>query len=128
MQSKHLEKKILQGLKKIVKKKSKALHEPLFLGNEKKYIIDCINSSYVSSIGKYVKLFEKKLKVYTKSNNTVAIINGTSALQICLKSIGVGRNDEVIVPDLTFIATANPILYLGARPIIFDVDKSGFTP
>ncbi len=126
MQSKTIESYILKGLKKVVGKKSKQLHEPIFLGNEKKYLIDCINSTYVSTVGKYVNLFENKLKKYTKANNAVAIINGTSALQICLKSIGVNFNDEVIIPSLTFIATANAVKHCGAYPNFVDVEKDTF--
>lgn len=118
-----LENKIIKILKKIIGNKSKKLHEPIFFGNEKKYVLDCIKSSFVSSVGKYVNIFENKVKKYTKSKNAVGIINGTCALQIVLQSIGVKSNDEVIVPSLSFIATANAVRHCGAFPNFVDVEK-----
>ena len=98
------------------------LHEPVFFGNEKKYVNDAIESTFVSSVGKYVNLFEKNFSEYTKSNKSVAVVNGTSALQVCLRLCGVKSGDEVLTQSLTFIATANAISYLNAKPIFLDVD------
>jgi perosamine synthetase len=86
------------------------LHTPLFIGNEKKYLEECIDSTFVSSVGKFVGLFEEKIAEYTGSVRAVACVNGTSALHIALKLAGVEQDDEVITQPLTFIATANAIV------------------
>ena len=98
------------------------LHAPVFIGNEKKYINDCIDSTYVSSVGKYVELFEEKIAKYTGAKKAVACVNGTSALHLALKLVGVKPGDEVITQPLTFVATANSIAYCRANPIFLDVD------
>ena len=98
------------------------LHEPKFFGNEKKYLTDCIDSTFVSSVGEYVNKFESIMSDLTKTNRAVAVVNGTSALQISLKLAGVKSNDEVITQALTFVATPNSISYLNAYPIFLDVD------
>lgn len=98
------------------------LHEPKFIGNEKKYILDAIESSYVSSSGFYVDKFENDAAKYLKVNKAVSVVNGTSALHTALKLVGVSNGDEVITQALTFIATANAISYNGAKPIFLDVD------
>ena len=87
------------------------LHEPSINGNEWRYIKNCLDEGWVSSAGKYVELFEKKIAKYTGAKYAVACINGTSALQISLRLVGVGINDEVIVPSMTFIAPVNAINY-----------------
>ncbi len=99
------------------------LHEPRFWGNEKKYLLDCVDSTFVSSVGRYVDLFEEKIKNYTGSKYAIAITNGTSALHLALKLAGVEKNDLVISQPLSFIATSNAISYLGAFPAYVDVDK-----
>jgi len=106
------------------------LHEPRFRGNEKKYLIDCIDSTFVSSVGKYVGQFEKMVAEYTGSKYAIATVNGTAALHIALLLSKVKRNDEVITQPLTFIATANAISYTGAKPVFIDVDKDtmGLSP
>lgn len=98
------------------------LHEPKFIGNEKKYVLDTIDTSYVSSVGNYVNKFEKITSKYLNTLMSIATVNGTSALQVALKIIGVKHGDEVITQALTFIATANSIIYNGASPIFIDVD------
>ncbi len=98
------------------------LHEPKFIGNEKKYLNDCIDSTFVSSVGKYVDRFEKEFASYVGAKYAVATVNGTAALHIALKLIDVKENDEVITQPLTFIATCNAISYCGAKPIFIDVD------
>lgn len=107
-----------------------ALHEPKFVGNEKKYVNDCIDTTFVSSVGKYVDKFEKMVAEFTGAKYAIATSNGTSALHIALKLIGVDEKSEVITQPLTFIATANAISYLGAKPIFLDVDKDtlGLSP
>ncbi len=99
-----------------------SLHEPLLTGNEWKYVKKCLDQGWVSSAGKYVNLFEEKIKKYTGAKYAVACINGTSALQISLKLVGVTTNDEVIVPSMTFIAPVNAIEYNNAKPIFMDND------
>ena len=106
------------------------LHEPTFGGNEKKYLMDCIDSTFVSSVGKYVDLFEQMIAEYTGAKYAIAAVNGTAALHIALILSGVGQDDEVITQPLTFIATANAISYTGAKPVFIDVDKDtmGLSP
>jgi len=106
------------------------LHEPRFLGNEKKYLNECIDSTFVSSVGKFVDEFEEKIASYTGAKYAVATSNGTSALHISLLLANVEQNDEVITQPLTFIATCNAISYCNAKPIFIDVDKDtmGMSP
>lgn len=96
------------------------LHEPFFYGNEKKYLEDCIDTRMVSSIGGYVTRFEKLLCDFTGAEHAVAVVNGTSALHICLLLSGIRKGDEVLVPALTFIATANAVSYCNAVPHFID--------
>ena len=98
------------------------LHEPVFRGNEKKYLEECIDSTYVSSVGIFVDKFESLMNSITQTNKTTAVINGTAALQVGLRLVGVKKNDEVITQALTFVATANAIAYNNAHPIFLDVD------
>jgi len=104
------------------KKKFIPLHIPSFIGNEKKYLEDCIDSTFVSSVGAYVDLFEEKMSQFTQTKKSVAVVNGTSALQVALRLVGVKSNDEVITQALTFVATANAIAYNNAIPVFLDVD------
>jgi aminotransferase in exopolysaccharide biosynthesis len=99
-----------------------ALHEPRFRGNEKKYTLDAIDSTFVSSVGAYVDQFEQMMENISKTKKAVAVVNGTAALQIALRLAGVKQGDEVITQALTFIATTNAIIYNGASPIFVDVD------
>ncbi len=98
------------------------LHEPKFIGNEKKYLNDCIDSTFVSSVGKYVDTFEKNFAQTVGSKYAIATVNGTAALHISLILADVKKDDEVITQPLTFIATCNAISYIGASPIFVDVD------
>jgi len=106
------------------------LHEPRFKGNEKKYLNDCIDSTFVSSVGEYVDRFELEIAKYTGAKYAVATSNGTSALHVSLIISGVEGGDEVITQPLTFVATCNAINYCGAKPIFVDVDKDtmGMSP
>ncbi len=99
------------------------LHEPKFIGNEKKYINEAIDSTFVSSVGKYVTQFEEMMAKFVGAKYAIATSNGTSALHIGLKLVGVDKNTEVITQPLTFIATANAIAYCNAQPIFVDVDR-----
>ncbi|EEI91200.1 DegT/DnrJ/EryC1/StrS aminotransferase family protein [Sphingobacterium spiritivorum ATCC 33300] len=98
------------------------LHEPRFRGNEKKYVVDTIDSTFVSSVGAYVDKFEEMMQAYTGAEKAVAVVNGTASLQVALRLAGVKAGDEVITQALTFIATANAIVYNHATPIFVDVD------
>ena len=98
------------------------LHAPVFLGKEKEYLNDCIDSTFVSYVGKYVTRFEEMTAQYTGAKYAVAIVNGTAALQIALQISGVEKGDEVITQPLTFVATANAISHCGAKPVFIDVD------
>jgi len=98
------------------------LHEPRFLGNEKKYVVDTIDSTFVSSVGAYVDKLELMMSSISGTNKSIAVVNGTSALQVALRLVGVSNGDEVITQALTFIATVNSIIYNGAAPIFIDVD------
>ncbi len=98
------------------------LHAPVFKGNEKKYLEECIDSTFVSSVGKFVDLFEEKMAEYTGAKKAVVCVNGTNALHLALTMVGVERETEVITQPLTFIATANAISYCGAHPVFLDVD------
>ena len=91
------------------------LHEPRFLGNEKKYLNECIDSTFVSSVGKFVDRFEEEIAEYTGAKYAIATSNGTSALHISLILANVERDDEVITQPLTFVATCNAISYCGAQ-------------
>jgi perosamine synthetase len=106
------------------------LHEPKFIGNEKKYLNECVDSTFVSSIGKFVDKFEEKIAEYTGAKYAVATNNGTSALHVALLLANVDKGDEVITQPLTFVATCNAINYCGAKPVFIDVDKDtmGLSP
>ena len=95
---------------------------PLFKGNEKKYLNECIDSTYVSSVGPFVNKFEELMSQITQTKKTTAVVNGTAALQVGLRLVGVKENDEVITQALTFVATANAIAYNNAHPVFLDVD------
>lgn len=97
--------------------------EPQFLGNEAIYLNDCINSGWISSGGKYVKLFEKSFSKFLKSKYTLSTTSGTTALHLALASLGIKKDDEVILPNLTFIAPVNASIYLGAKPVLIDIDE-----
>ncbi len=106
------------------------LHSPSFIGNEKRYVLESIDSTYVSSVGKFVDLFEQKIKNYTSAKYAIATVNGTSALHMGLLLAGVTRDDLVITQSLSFIATCNAISYLSAEPVFVDIDKDtlGMSP
>jgi perosamine synthetase len=98
------------------------LHEPKFNGNEKAYLLETIDSTYVSSVGPFVDKFEEMMADLSGTSKAVAMVNGTSALQVALRLVGVNNGDEVITQALTFVATVNAILYNNAHPIFIDVD------
>lgn len=98
------------------------LHAPCFVGNEKKYLNECIDSTYVSSVGKFVDRFEEMVAQYTGAKRAVVCVNGTNALHLAMLLAGVEREDEVITQPLTFIATCNAVSYISAHPVFLDVD------
>lgn len=104
-------------------RKTLELHEPFFCGNEWNYVKECLDTNWVSSSGKYVEIFERMLADYTGVKRAFAMVNGTAALHIALKMAGVEVNDEVLVPDLTFVATANAVVYCGAVPHFADCEE-----
>lgn len=106
------------------------LSVPKFIGNEKKYMDECIDTTFVSSVGKFVDRFENDVASYTGAKKAVVCVSGTNALHMSLLLAGVERNDEVLTQALTFIATCNALSYLGALPIFIDVDRStmGLSP
>ena len=114
---------VINFIKSIYNNKFIPLHEPRFLGNEKKYLSECIESTFVSSVGKFVNEFEEKIAKYTGSKYAIATVNGTSALHISLLLADVNKDSEVITQPLTFVATCNAISYCNAKPIFVDVDE-----
>ena len=117
-------------VKQIYQSDKVLLHRPIFAGNEKQYLIDCIDSNFVSSVGKKVDEFERLISGFTGSRFAIATVNGTAALHTCLHLTAVCNNDEVITQALTFVATCNAISYCGASPVFIDVDKDtmGMSP
>src|SRR3990167_2162886 len=111
-----LAQKIVGKLHQLCGPGAQALHEPCFLGNEWKYLKDCLDSTFVSSVGKFVDRFEVDLAAYTGAKYAVAVVNGTAALHVALQLAGVQQDDEVLVPALTFVGTANAINHCGAMP------------
>lgn len=103
---------------------------PVFAGNEKKYLEECIDTTFVSSVGQFVDRFEKDMATYTGCKRAVVCVSGTNALHMSLMLAGVGRDDEVLTQALTFIATCNALSYIGAHPVFIDVDKTtmGLSP
>lgn len=103
---------------------------PVFAGNEKKYLEECIDTTFVSSVGKFVDRFEKDMAEYAGCKKAVVCVSGTNALHMSMLLVGVERDDEVLTQALTFIATCNAISYIGAHPVFIDVDKStmGLSP
>lgn len=106
------------------------LHAPLFIGNEKKYLDECIDTTFVSSVGKFVDRFEEEIAAYTGAKKAVVCVSGTNALHMAMMLVGVQRDDEVLTQALTFIATCNAISYIGAHPVFIDVDMEtlGLSP
>lgn len=114
---------LIQVLQRVLGKGEFPLHEPRFNGNEQAYVHDCIASTFVSSVGNYVNRFEAMLAETVDCNRVVATVNGTAALQLCLRVVGVQQEDEVLMPSLSFIATANAANYLGAVPHFLDNEE-----
>jgi aminotransferase in exopolysaccharide biosynthesis len=116
--------KVVAALQEVIGVEPVQLHTPVFNGNENRYLQECIESTFVSSVGPFVDRFETDLASYTGSKFVVAVVNGTSALHIALKLADVGINDEVLVPALTFVATTNAVTYCGAIPHFVDSESA----
>lgn len=117
-----LAEEIVAAIKSVVGARPAVLHEPSFSGNEWQYLKECLDSTFVSSVGKFVDRFEVELAAFTGAKHAVAVVNGTAALHIALKLAGVKADDEVLIPALTFAATANAVTYCGATPHLIDSD------
>lgn len=115
-----LAEQVVAAIRAVVGSGPAVLHEPSFTGNEWLYLKECLDSTFVSSVGKFVDRFEADLAAYTGSKHAVAVVNGTAALHIALKLAGVKTDDEVLIPALTFVATANAVTYCGAVPHFVD--------
>ncbi len=115
---------VVEALQSVLGEGPVPLHEPRFQGNEQRYVQDCIESTFVSSVGAYVDRFERELAEYSGARRAVAVVNGTAALQVALQLAGVRAGDEVVVPALTFVATANAVHYLGATPHFADSSEA----
>jgi perosamine synthetase len=111
---------VVAAIRSVVGADPVALHEPSFAGNEWLYLKECLDSTFVSSVGKFVDRFEADLAAFTGAKHVVAVVNGTAALHIALKLAGVKADDEVLMPALTFVATANAVTYCGATPHFVD--------
>lgn len=116
---------VLGALRKVLPRQRSpiVLHEPEFAGKEWLYVKECLDTGWVSSAGEYVDRFEERIAEYTGVKRAVAVVNGTAALQVCLLLAGVNRGDEVFVPALTFVATANAVSYCGAVPHFVDSEE-----
>jgi len=118
-----LPEKIIFAIKSVIGRECSSIHEPTLKGSELVYLKKCIKTNYVSSVGPYVKKFENKISKYTKSKYSIATVNGTSALHIALMVAGIKPKDEVLIPSLNFIASANATIYCNAVPHFIDVEK-----
>jgi perosamine synthetase len=115
---------IIRAIHDVVGIEPVSLHEPRFYGNETKYVQECLDSTFVSSVGKFVDHFEEELSTFTGAKYVIAVVNGTAALHMSLLLAGVENRDEVLIPALTFVATANAIRYCGAVPHFVDSEES----
>ena len=122
--------KTINFIKEIYGHENVPLSVPKFIGNEKKYLEECVDSTFVSSVGQFVDRFEKDMAEYTGARRAVVCVSGTNALHMSLLLVGVKRDDEVLTQALTFIATENALSYIGAYPVFLDVDRStmGLSP
>ncbi|MCW1601952.1 aminotransferase LegC [Campylobacter jejuni] len=116
--------KEISFIKSLFNQENIALHEPCFIGNEKKYLLECIDNGFVSSVGEFVTRFEEALKEKTKARFVIATNTGTAALHIALLANGIDENCEVITQSISFVATANAIAYTGAKPVFLDIDEN----
>ena len=122
------EKKIYKLIiKSLPKRKYHPLSEPEINQTDKKYVFDCLNTGWVSSSGIYLDRFKRKLENIVKKKNIIPFINGTSALHLALIASGIKKNDEVIVPDLSYVSAANAVSYIGAVPNFVDINETNYS-
>ncbi len=114
---------VVAAIRSVIGSGSAVLHEPSFNGNEWLYLKECLDSTFVSSVGKFVDRFEADIAAFTGAKHAVAVVNGTAALHIALKLAGVQAGDEVLIPAFTFVATANAVTYCGATPHFVDSEE-----
>ena len=119
-------KNVVNAIRSVLGKGAHQLHEPLLKGKEINFVSDTIKRNFVSTAGEYVNRFEKAIKKFSKSNHAIAVVNGTQAIFVSLKVLGVRKDDEVLVPALTFVGTVNAISYLGAHPHFIDSSWENF--
>lgn len=126
----HLAGQVVEAIRTVAGDGPVALHEPRFAGNEWAYLKECLDSTFVSSVGEYVDRFESELAAYTGARHAVAVVNGTAALHLALILAGVRPDEEVLIPALTFVATANAVAYCGAKPHFVDSEENtlGMSP
>ena len=103
-------------------KKSKRLHDPIFFGNETKYLKECISTGFVSYVGNFVNIFENRISKYTKSKYSIATSSGTAALHLALNYYKIDKDCEVLLPSFTYVATANAIKYCNSNPNFVDIE------
>ena len=115
---------VITAIRTVVGSSPAVLHEPAFNGNEWRYVKECLDSTFVSSVGEFVNRFETDLADFTGSTYVIAVVNGTAALHIALMLAGVKSGDEVLIPPLSFVATANAVVYCGANPHFVDCHES----
>ena len=115
---------VVAAIKEVIGEDPAQLHEPSFEGNEWNYLKECLDSTYVSSVGKFVDKFEADLAIYTGAKYAITVTNGTAALHIALLLAGVEPKDEVLIPALTFVATANAVTYCNATPHFVDSEEN----
>jgi len=115
------------GNRSMMEKRNIPVAAPMLVGNEKSYVMDCLDSTWISSTGKYVERFESAFADFCEARHAISCCNGTVALHLALVALGLKPGDEVIVPTLTFVATANVVTYCGATPIFVDVDPATWT-
>ena len=123
MQS-NLPQEIVLAIQSVIGSGPATLHEPRFCGNEWTYLKECLDTTFVSSVGKFVDRFEAELAEFTGATRAIAVVNGTAALHVALKLAGVEPGDEVLLPALTFIATANAVAYCNATPHFVDSEEN----
>jgi perosamine synthetase len=116
--------RVVEAIRAVVGDRAVALHEPCFAGNEWVYLKECLDSTFVSSVGKFVDRFEAELAAYVGAKHAVAVVNGTAALHVALRLANVQPGDEVLIPALTFVATATSVAYCGAVPHFVDSEES----
>ena len=126
MKHKKISNEIIKSVKFFIKKKYVPLHEPSFKKEDFESVSKCLKSSYVSTVSKFTNIFEEKIKKLTKSKYSIAIINGTSAIQLAIMSCGIKKNDEILIPSLNYIGSTNAVIYCNAIPHFVDVESQTF--